>query len=88
MTHHAPCLKRTSAPQHENNPWRYAFGTDVLRNITDTNGIKAWVFGHTHYTTEYVYRETNVVSNQRGYVLGGESEKTRNGFDAGKVIYV
>lgn len=53
VTHHAPCLKRTSAPQHENNPWRFAFGTNVLRNITDTNGIKAWVFGHMHYTTEF-----------------------------------
>jgi Icc-related predicted phosphoesterase len=88
VTHHAPCLKRTSGPQHENNPWRFAFGTDILRNITDTNGIKAWVFGHTHYTTEFRERGVRVVSNQRGYVLPWKTEKVKDEFDVGKVIQV
>lgn len=87
VTHHAPSLRKTSSPQHENNPWSCAFGTDLLSHTAV--GVKVWVFGHTHYTTEFVYRGTNVVSNQRGYVLGGDSEKTKkNGFDVGKVIHV
>ena len=86
VTHHAPSLRKTSSPQHENNPGSCAFGTDLLSHTAV--GVKVWVFGHTHYTTEFVYRGTNVVSNQREYVLGVDSEKTRNGFDVGKVIYV
>lgn len=90
VTHHAPCLKRTSAPQHENSPWRFAFGTDILRNITQTSAIKAWVFGHTHYTTEFRERGVAVVSNQRGYVLPWTKTegKVKDGFDAGRVIQV
>ncbi|OJJ55558.1 hypothetical protein ASPSYDRAFT_158431 [Aspergillus sydowii CBS 593.65] len=90
VTHHAPCLKRTSAPQHENSPWRFAFGTDILRNITDTSGIKAWAFGHTHFTTEFRENGVRVVSNQRGYVLPWTrtEQKVENGFDAGRVIQV
>lgn len=86
VTHHAPSLRKTSSPQHENNPWSCAFGTDLLSHTAV--GVRVWVFGHTHYTTEFVYRGTNIVSNQRGYVLGVDLEKTRNGFDVGKVIYV
>lgn len=86
VTHHAPSLRKTSSPRNENNPWSCAFGTDLLSHTAV--GVKVWVFGHTHYTTEFVYRGTNVVSNQREYVLGVDSEKTRNGFDVGKVIYV
>lgn len=86
VTHHAPSLRKTSSPRHENNPWSCAFGTDLLSHTAV--GVKVWVFGHTHYTTEFVYRGTNVVSNQRGYVLWVDSGKTRNGFDVVKVIYV
>lgn len=86
VTHHAPSLRKTSSSRHENNPWSCAFGTDLLSHTAV--GVKVWVFGHTHYTTEFVYRGTNVVSNQRGYVLWVDSGKTRNGFDVGKVIYV
>ncbi|KAI9793498.1 MAG: hypothetical protein M1816_007930 [Peltula sp. TS41687] len=31
---------------------------------------QCWVFGHTHYTTDFVKRGVRLVSNQRGYVLG------------------
>ena len=73
VTHHAPSLRKTSSPRHENNPWSCTFGTDLLSHTAV--GVKAWVFGHMYYATEFVYRGTNVVSNQRGYVRGGEDKE-------------
>ncbi|CAI7625395.1 unnamed protein product [Penicillium glandicola] len=51
VTHHAPSLQRTSSPQHAGNLWSCAFGTDLLSRSWD--GVRVWVFGHTHYTTEF-----------------------------------
>lgn len=84
VTHHAPSLDGTSSPQHSENPWRSAFGTDVLSE--NWKGVKAWVFGHTHYTTEFEEGGIKVVSNQRGYVLPWTKE-TGN-FDPNKVFWV
>ncbi|PLN81955.1 Metallo-dependent phosphatase-like protein [Aspergillus taichungensis] len=86
VTHHAPLLQGTSSPQHAQNPWSVAFGTDILPQIP--RGVKAWVFGHTHFTTDFKERGVRVVSNQRGYVLPWSNSKTQDGFDVGKVILV
>ncbi|EAU38558.1 protein TOXD [Aspergillus terreus NIH2624] len=67
VTHHAPLLRKTSSPQHARNPWRFAFGTDILPLTSDE--VKVWVFGHTHFTTSFRKGRVQVVSNQRGYVL-------------------
>lgn len=83
-THHAPAMHRTSSPQHAKNPWSAAFATDLLSQ--PWNGVNNWVFGHTHYSTEFKERGIRVVSNQRGYILPWSNEA--NGFDAGKVIWV
>jgi hypothetical protein len=89
VTHHAPSLKNTSSPQHANNPWNSAFGTDILSQISDLRGVKAWVFGHTHYCTEFVERGIRVVANQRRYVLPwNESKRAKGVFKVGKVIDV
>ncbi|KAL4945756.1 hypothetical protein BDV06DRAFT_8808 [Aspergillus oleicola] len=88
-THHAPSLKRTSEPKHEKKPWSVAFGTDVLNNLPRSSPVRAWVFGHTHYTTEFRERGVRVVANQRGYVLPWmKMNEAKNGFDIGKVIHV
>lgn len=86
VTHHAPSLQRTSRPEHEKNPWSVAFGTDLLSQRWE--GVKVWVFGHTHYTTEFKQRGIRIVSNQRGYVLPWSLKKDSNSFDAGKVVWV
>ncbi|KAE8411596.1 hypothetical protein BDV36DRAFT_305647 [Aspergillus pseudocaelatus] len=87
VTHHAPLLQRTSSPQHAQNPWSVAFGTDILSQTLD--GVKVWVFGHTHYTTDFKEGEVRVVSNQRGYVLPwNNSRNTQDRFDVKKVIRV
>ncbi|PYI00411.1 calcineurin-like phosphoesterase [Aspergillus sclerotiicarbonarius CBS 121057] len=86
VTHHAPSLQRTSSPQHAQNPWRVTFGTDVLSQAVD--GVKVWIFGHTHYTTDFKEKGVRVVSNQRGYVLPWNNAKTEDRFDVKKVIHV
>ncbi|KAF3394238.1 Uncharacterized protein F1880_005535 [Penicillium rolfsii] len=89
VTHHAPSLKNTSSPQYANSPWSCAFGTGILPQIEDSSSVKAWVFGHTHYSTEFQERGIRVVANQRGYVLSrSEGEKKKKDFDVGRIIEV
>ncbi|MCJ1345505.1 hypothetical protein MMC31_003712 [Peltigera leucophlebia] len=94
ITHHAPLVSGTSSPDQAKNPWTPAFATDILSQGNWTN-VKAWVFGHTHYTTELKKGGVKVVSNQRGYVLPGAATgqelkkmENRTGFDVRKVICV
>ena len=89
VTHHAPLLRGTSSPRHANNSWGVAFATDVLSQIP-LDGVKVWVFGHTHYSTDFKEGGTRVVSNQRGYVQPwrNSGEDTLDGFDVRKVIRV
>lgn len=70
VTHHAPSLTGTSAPEHVNNPWTPAFATDLLPRL-NTERVKIWVFGHTHYTTELSSGSVRLIANQRGYVFPG-----------------
>ncbi|KAB8289666.1 hypothetical protein EYC80_010579 [Monilinia laxa] len=94
ITHHAPSLEGTSSPKNANNPWGSAFATDILGD-SDLNwqDVKVWVFGHTHFTTDFGKNGIRVLSNQRGYVLPGGSEEkyekdAKVEFDPKKVFYV
>ncbi|KXG49723.1 uncharacterized protein PGRI_056910 [Penicillium griseofulvum] len=84
VTHHAPSLQRTSSPVHAKNGWRFAFGSDLLS--LSWGGVRTWVFGHTHYTTEFRKGGITVVSNQRGYVLPWTTEAVN--FDVKRVVWV
>ncbi|KAE8365176.1 hypothetical protein BDV27DRAFT_171826 [Aspergillus caelatus] len=87
VTHHAPSRRKTSSPQHAQNAWSSAFGTDILSNgLLDR--VRTWVFGDTHYTTDFREGGVRVVSNQRGYVLPWSKMDGKDGFDVGKVIRV
>lgn len=89
VTHHAPSVQKTSSPKYANSPWSSAFGTEILPQISKSSGIKVWVFGHTHYTTEFENQGIRVVANQRGYVLPGNDLKgSKDGFDVGRVIHL
>lgn len=90
VTHHAPSMERTSSPQHARSPWSSAFGTDILsQQSSSLDGIRVWVFGHTHYTTDFRERGVRVVSNQRGYALPwNDSKDAKSGFDVRKVIHM
>lgn len=71
ITHHAPVVRESSKPEDFNNPWSSAFGTDLLDldNPSAFSEVQWWVFGHTHYTTEFTKGNVKIVSNQRGYVF-------------------
>ncbi|KAI0378962.1 phosphoesterase [Hypomontagnella monticulosa] len=90
VTHHAPLVQRTSRPEHIRNPWTSAFATDVVSGDKTWGLIKYWVYGHTHYTTEFEKHGIRVVSNQRGYVVPGSLGRkgVDEGFDMSKTIQV
>lgn len=86
VTHHAPCVKGTSHSKYEANPWTPAFATDLLGRGTWA-GVRVWVFGHTHFSTEFVVDGTRVVANQRGHALpgsGGPLNQEKGGLDEKK----
>ena len=77
-THHAPCINGCSRPEHSSNPWAPAFATDLVGQ-GEWNGVKTWVFGHTHYSTDFRRSGIRVVANQRGYVLPGSAAQAEEG---------
>ncbi|KAF2435244.1 hypothetical protein EJ08DRAFT_394568 [Tothia fuscella] len=94
ITHHAPCIERTSEPRLVGSPWNGAFATDLLTAEHVWDGVKTWIFGDTHYSTEFTMSNIRIVSNQQGYVLPGAQMKAPDGcgkgdwkaFDASKVL--
>lgn len=94
-THHAPCVEGTARPDQVSNPWSPAFATDLV-DQKGWDGVKVWVFGHTHYSSRLTRNGIRLVSNQRGYVLPGsaavrkEDGKGRGGedFDPAFVVAV
>lgn len=61
-----------AVPQAHNIPGSVAFGTDLLSE--KWKRVKVWVFGRTHYSTEFRENGMRVMSNQRGYVLPWSTE--------------
>ncbi|ETS74353.1 hypothetical protein PFICI_14219 [Pestalotiopsis fici W106-1] len=90
VTHHAPLVLGTSKPEHLENPWTSAFATDVLSDDETWDVVKYWIYGHTHYSTEFEMHGTRVVSNQRGYVIRDAFgvKKRNRGFNMHKTIKV
>ncbi|KAK4111397.1 ser/Thr protein phosphatase superfamily [Canariomyces notabilis] len=95
VSHHAPCIKGSSRPEHDGSPWTPAFATDLVEEEW-CKGVKVWAFGHTHYSNRFWRNGIKLVSNQRGYTLpGGVSlepkfagRKPRYQFDAALAIAV
>lgn len=81
ITHHAPKIKGTSAPDYECSPLTSAFAS----NLNELWGppIHTWFFGHTHYCSDQTINGMRLVSNQMGYV----HENLQN-FDPKKVFSV
>jgi predicted phosphodiesterase len=94
ITHHAPSTQNTADPRHDNSPLTSAFSTDLLYG-EDWPNVELWVFGHTHFTTEFKKDGIKVVSNQRGCVFPkGDSvqekneKKKKGAFDVRKVVHM
>ncbi|KIW58853.1 hypothetical protein PV05_03346 [Exophiala xenobiotica] len=76
ISHHAPIKNGSSHPKNQNNPWADAFATDLIGVHEEMSKVQWWVFGHTHYTTQWRQHGINLISNQRGYVLDpGRNER-------------
>lgn len=83
LTHHAPLMKNTSAPKYEEEEDRaanFAFASDLSKLMKPN--VKTWCYGHTHWSCDFVYNSTRIVSNAYGYVF----EQTR--FDPSKIIEI
>lgn len=65
LTHHAPSIRGTSAPQHENSMLSSAFCTDLRHLLAPP--VVLWAFGHTHYCSDQYVNGVRLVSNQSGY---------------------
>lgn len=73
ITHYSPTKDEGSAPEHRGHPWSSAFGTDLLGRAChpEFSEVQQWIFGHTHYNTEFTKDNVKVVANQRGYLSPG-----------------
>lgn len=92
ITHHAPSIWDASRPEHLGSPVTRAFATDILSS-GDWSRVRYWIYGHTHFSTEFRKGNVTVVSNQRGYVfpgtnapVGGKTDTGRHEFNAERVI--
>ncbi|KAF2489201.1 Ser/Thr protein phosphatase [Lophium mytilinum] len=92
VTHHAPAMRECNAPWAVDSPWCSAGATDLLAGW-DWTGVRTWVFGCTHWTTDFVVFGVRAVSNQRGVQEGGElageekkKKKAATVFDVRRVI--
>lgn len=95
ITHHAPTVQESSSPFHIGNPWGSAFATDLLGNEDKRtlSSVQWWIFGHTHFCTEFSKASVRVISNQRGYVSYGTekqvpSTNSQSTFQVNKVIRI
>jgi hypothetical protein len=78
ITHHAPSVQESSRPSDIGSPLRSAFATDLLgiNGVPLLSDVQWWIFGHTHYCTEFSKGNVKLVSNQRGYTIHKSSQET------------
>ena len=81
VTHHAPSL-RSIDPLFRGDPVSAAYASN-LESLMGQERVVLWVHGHTHRSTHYDVKGTQVVSNQRGY-----PEQRHTGFKPGLVMEV
>ncbi|KAM5470717.1 hypothetical protein MauCBS54593_003758 [Microsporum audouinii] len=71
VTHHSPSFMKTADPRHKSHPWGPAFCSDLLesqvKSWQGSKAIRCWIFGHTHWNTDFRYRDITISSNQFKY---------------------
>lgn len=94
VTHHAPVIDQTASPRHKDSSIQSAFSTDICNTGQLWRPVKYWMFGHTHWTTQFRVNGIQLVSNQRGYVFPGntclvvEKQLPKHTFDPGRTIQI
>jgi len=67
MSHFPPIQKNTSSPMYSNQE-KYIKDYFAWSNIIHNNkNISVWLSGHTHYSYDFNYNNTRLISNQMGY---------------------
>ncbi|KAN0023328.1 hypothetical protein ACTFIU_011498 [Dictyostelium citrinum] len=82
LTHHAPQFNDhknqtfTSHPKYlKSDKIGQAFSTDLSNFIAPP--ITVWIFGHTHFNTEYSYNGVKILANQHGYEFGEDIDECK-----------
>ncbi|KAK5578520.1 hypothetical protein RB653_008192 [Dictyostelium firmibasis] len=82
LTHHAPQFNDhgnqtyTSHPKYQKSDRiGQAFSTDLSEIIKPP--ISVWIYGHTHFTTEYSYNNVKILANQHGYEFGEDIDECK-----------
>jgi predicted phosphodiesterase len=65
ITHNAPTY-RTTNPIYQNSKLNSAFHNH-MDDMIEQNDIDLWVFGHTHFDADLIYKNTRIISSQVGY---------------------
>ncbi len=76
VTHHVPTFLHYPA-QYRHSPINTAFATELFKTI-ETLGATAWIYGHHHANTPaFTIGNTQLLTNQLGYVEYGEESGFR-----------
>jgi predicted phosphohydrolase len=66
-THFPPLIKGVSDPKMESATKNIGYATDLSEIMKQHQCVKAWVFGHTNWSVNYVMNNVKILSNQIGY---------------------
>lgn len=74
LTHHAPLTRGTSMPFFEElqvnglrQPMSTAFSSH-MDYLFEHASLRCWIFGHTHFQTDFKFKNVRVISNPHGYI--------------------
>ena len=82
VTHHLPTFAAIE-DRHKGSVLNAAYATELGNYIADSR-ISAWIYGHSHHTTDLTIGNTRLVSNPLGYLFCGEN----TGFNDSAVIEI
>ena len=92
ISHHAP-LERSLQTGKQECPLDAAYASDLSQMI-EKYAPDLWLHGHIHTSHDYVYADTRIMTNPRGYLLGrrmhgrGELRPENPAFDSALIIEV
>ena len=84
LTHHVP-TQLCTAPEFKGSTINGAFTVELGNYIADS-GIDYWIYGHSHRNIDAKIGNTQILSNQFGYLSHGEPHS--NGFDPKRCIMI
>ena len=77
VTHHVPTFQHYP-PQFKGSPLSEAFATELTPFI-ETSNVHSWIYGHHHCNIpDFKIGNTNMLTNQLGYVKYGENRNFSN----------